>query len=119
MNTYETYSPQVQIWMQKLVNNLKEELDEIPISYEVSLDLLADAFETYLDAKYQIQKHGILIESSRGDYIKNPALSALNSSQLFISKLLSQFALTRMSKSKLKENKDNNDVQELIKNLTD
>lgn len=100
-NKYKDYNETVQRWMASLESDLEKELVEIPQSYQVQLDLIADAFETYVESKKILKKEGLLI-NSRGGLVKNPIFSLINSSQLFIAKLLGQFALTRMAKSKLK-----------------
>lgn len=99
---YKEYNETVQRWMASLESDLERELGEIPSSYQVQLDLIADAFETYVESKRILKKEGLLI-NSRGGLVKNPIFSLINSSQLFIAKLLGQFALTRMAKSKLKQ----------------
>lgn len=100
---YKEYNETVQRWMASLEADLEKELGEIPSSYQVQLDLIADAFETYVESKRILKKEGLLIKDSRGGLVKNPIFSLINSSQLFISKLLGQFCLTRMAKSKLKQ----------------
>ena len=100
---YKEYNETVQRWMASLENDLEKELGEIPSSYQVQLDLIADAFETYVESKRILKKEGLLITNGRGALVKNPVTSLISSSQLFISKLLGQFALTRMAKSKLKQ----------------
>ena len=100
---YKEYNETVQRWMASLESDLEKELGEIPSSYQVQLDLIADAFETYVESKRILKKEGLLIKDSRGGLVKNPIFSLINSSQLFIAKLLGQFALTRLAKSKLKQ----------------
>ena len=102
-NKYKEYNETVQRWMASLENDLEKELGDIPSSYQVQLDLIADAFETYVESKRILKKEGLLITNGRGALVKNPVTSLISSSQLFISKLLGQFALTRMAKSKLKQ----------------
>lgn len=101
-NKYKNYSTQIQNWMMKLENTLHNEMTEIPDSFDVQLSLLADAFDLYIKSKKEIDKHGLLVKDSRGGLVKNPAISPLNSSALLIEKMLTQFGLTRMAKSKLK-----------------
>ena len=100
---YKEYNETVQRWMASLESDLEKELGDIPSSYQVQLDLIADAFETYVESKRILKKEGLLIKDSRGGLVKNPIFSLINSSQLFIAKLLGQFALTRVAKAKLKQ----------------
>jgi len=84
-----------------MIKDLSDELGNIPDSYVVQLDLMADAFNLYTQATDEIRKNGIMIPGRSGEMVKNPIISLLNSSQLFISKLLGSFALTRTSKARL------------------
>ncbi len=101
MSRYKKYDKRTQEWMSKMIKDLTDEIGTIPNSYVVQLDLMADAFNIYTQATEEIQRNGILITGRQGDKVKNPAVSLLNSSQLFISKLLGSFALTRTAKARL------------------
>lgn len=101
MSRYKKYDKRTQEWMSKMIKDLTDEIGTIPNSYVVQLDLMADAFNIYTQATEEIQQNGILITGRQGDKVKNPAVSLLNSSQLFISKLLGSFALTRTAKARL------------------
>lgn len=100
---YSAYTKEIQSWMQKLENTLKKEMGELPESFDVQFALLADALDLYVKSKKEIDDKGILVKDSRGGLVKNPAISSYNSSALFIEKMLNQFGLTRMAKSKMRE----------------
>lgn len=115
---FSKYSPEVQAMMEKVMATLTDELgDNLPSAYELDLGLLADSLELYTQARNEITTHGILVDSGKAK-VKNPAVAVLNSTQLFISKLINQFGLTRMAKSKLKENTDGLSAQDLLATLT-
>lgn len=119
MIDFSSYSEEVQTIMEKIVGTLVAEIgNDIPEAYDLQLQLLADSLTMYTQARDSIRKDGILITGRQGDKVKNPAISVLNSTQLFISKLIGSFGLDRMSKSKLKENTDGLSAQELLDALT-
>lgn len=105
---YANRDKQVYEWITDIITNLEKELGEIPQGQICQLDLLCDAFEMYNNAKAEIARDGLSIKTSKG-LVKHPSTSILNSSQLFITRLLSQFALTRVAKSRLKESLDEDD----------
>lgn len=101
---YNKYSNKTQDWMNNLINSLKKEVgEEIPDSYFVSLDLIADAVELYFNAINEIKVNGLICHTPKGEKVKNPAIPVINSTQLFIHKMLSSFGLTMMSASKMKK----------------
>lgn len=98
---YKNYDKRTQEWMNKMIHDLEEDLGTIPDSYVIQLDLIADAFSLYTQATDNIRKNGIMVPGRQGDMVKNPVIALLNSTQLFISKLLGSFAMTRTSKARL------------------
>lgn len=103
MNKYEKYTAKTQAWMNNLIKTLKRDVgDELPESYYVSLDLIADAVELYFNALEEIKANGLIYTTHKGDKLKNPAIPVINSTQLFIHKMLSSFGLTMMSAAKMK-----------------
>lgn len=106
---YKSYDKRTYEWMCKMIHDLESELGSIPDSYVIQLDLIADAFGLYTQANDEIRKRGIMVTGRNGEYVKNPVIPLLNSTQLFISKLLGSFAMTRASKARLgKELSDEN-----------
>ena len=76
---YKDYDSRVQEYMQNVIECLEQDYGKIPSSWRVSLDLIADNYSIYLQAKDEIQKD-----------------------KMFLKDLLKSFALTPMSKSKMK-----------------
>lgn len=102
MDRYCGYSKKTQEWMNQLLNTLKKQCDgNIPDSYYVTLDLIADSVELYFDALQRIKKDGIVIKGGRGDKVKHPAISVINNCQTFIQRMLSSSGLTALSAAKL------------------
>lgn len=101
IDRYKKYDKRTQEWMAKMIKDLESDLGSIPESYIIQLDLCADSFSLYNKAKDNISQFGILVSGRKGEQVKNPSIALLNSTQLFIAKLLSSFAMTRTSKARL------------------
>ena len=99
---YKNYNSQVQEYMDNVIKCLEEDYGKIPESWRVSLDLIADNYSLYLEAKADIDKNGLMTTDKYGRPFRNPCYSVMNSSQLQLKDLLKSFALTPMSKSKMK-----------------
>lgn len=100
---YKDYLPKTQEYMQNVIDCLKQDYKEIPSSWRISLDLIADNYDLYLKAKEDLDKTGLQRETLRRGFYKNPNYQIMNQSQNMVINLLKQFKLTPMSKGKLKE----------------
>lgn len=99
---YKDYPEKVQKYMRNLVDSLSRDYKEIPMSWRVSLDLIADNYDIYLKAKKDIDINGIIIQGQRGNS-KNKALAVMNQAQTKIIQLMDSFALTPKSSAKIKK----------------
>lgn len=114
-NIYKDYPKKVQEYMQNVIDCLKQDYKEIPSSWRVSLDLIADNVDVYLRAKEDIDKNGLLRKDKQGRTFKNQCFPLMTTAQDHIIKLLQSFALTPMSKSKMKNFESDEDLfDELI-----
>ena len=100
--SFEKYSKPVKDYMDNLVDCLQSDYKSIPASWLVSLNLIADNYEIYLKAKQDVDKNGIRVQNSRGTFIVNPSFNVMNTCQNHMTKLVSSFALTPLSRSKMK-----------------
>ncbi len=117
---YSNYSQEVQEYMSNVVQCLKEDYGQIPASWRISLDLIADNVDIYLKAKADIDKNGLLRVDAHGRTFKNQNVAIMNVAQRNLTDLLKSFALTPMSKSKMKMLKAGGEtVEEYLDNLTD
>lgn len=108
---YSQYAPEVQEYMKNVLKCLQDDYGEkIPESWRISLDLIADNYEIYLQAKNDILKNGLLRIDNQGRTFKNQNISIMNVAQRNITDLLKSFALTPMSKSKMKAFKANEET---------
>lgn len=112
---YKDYDEKVQEYMQNVIDCLKQDYKEIPASWRISLDLIADNYAIYLEAKNNVLKEGLIRKDSHGRTFKNQSFPLMMNTQNIIMKLLSSFALTPMSKSKMKSiDTDNFDIEDLL-----
>lgn len=100
--SFEKYSKTVREYMDNLVQCLQSDYKSIPASWVVSLYLIADNYEIYLKAKKDVDDNGIRVVNSRGTYIVNPSFNVMNTCQNHMQKMVSSFALTPLSRSKMK-----------------
>lgn len=107
---FNEYPIEVQHYMKDVVKCLQADYGDIPKSWMVSLKLIADNYQIYLEAKRDIDANGIIRTDNQGRDFKNQAVSVMNVAQRNIVDLLKQFSLTPMSKSKMK-NLDKGDLQ--------
>lgn len=89
--------------MTTLLKCLKKEYGVLRDEWQLSLDLIAQTYETYLMAYLAVKKDGVYTKDIKDRVQRNPALTVMNNSQAYLQKLLTQFALTPMSKSKMKK----------------
>ena len=99
---YKKYPQKVQEYMQNVIDCLKQDYKDIPASWRVSLDLIADNVDIYLKAKEDIDNNGLLRKDTHGRTFKNQCFPLMTTAQDHIIKLLQSFALTPMSKSKMR-----------------
>lgn len=119
LNRYITYRTEIQEYMKFLVNSLIEKYGEVSDSFIVSLDLLAMNLEVLFKSKDEMNEKGMTeTDKYRGEK-KSGAMQAFFNAQNYIHKILANFGMSPMSSSKIKTNKDSNEIQNLIKNLTE
>lgn len=86
--------------------------------YILTLDMIANNYNLYYQAKDIIDKDGLITDDKRGSEKAHPLLTPMQHAQDKILQLIKQYGLTPMSKSRIKRNDDENAVQELINSLT-
>lgn len=112
---YKKYPKEVREYMNNLFNSLEKQYGEISDEWRVSLDLIAYNYHIIVKCREDIEKNGFEKTDDRGRISKNPSLSTFNQAQGYLMKLLSQFGLNIMSKSKLKDMaKEHDNLQDLL-----
>lgn len=113
---YKDYDIKVQEYMQNVIDCLKQDYKEIPASWRISLDLIADNYAIYLQAKNNVLNEGLIRKDNHGRTFKNQSFPLMLNTQAYIIKLLSNFGLTPMSKSKMKNiDMDEFDMEDFLK----
>lgn len=105
---YSQYSPKAQEYMKNLITCLEDDYGKIPESFRVSLDLIAMNYDLILKCQDDIRDNGLLRTDNLGRTFKNQHITILNQAQGYLQALLKTFALTPMTRSKMKalERKD-------------
>ena len=112
---YKDYDVRTQEYMQNVIDCIKQDYKTIPSSWRITIDLIAMNFNMLLQAEDDIRERGLIVPDDYGRTIKNPNLQVFNSSQNAITKYLSTFGLTPISKTKLKNfNSDQVNIDSLI-----
>lgn len=112
---YSKYDKQVQDYMQNVIDCLKQDYKNIPSSWRISLDLIADNYAIYLKAKNDVMENGLLRKDTQNRTFKNQSFSLMMATQNVIMRLLSSFGLSPMSKSKMKNmDTDDFDIEDLL-----
>lgn len=99
---YKDYDTKVQEYMQNVMDCLKQDYKEIPSSWRVSLDLIAMNADIVFRAQKDLKENGLLRKDTHGRTFKNQNFQLMMNAQQVLIKLLSSFALTPVSKSKMK-----------------
>ena len=99
---YDSEPEEVKEYMYDLIDQLVRDYGVIDPSWTVSLDMICDWYNVYVQARNDIKDTGVSFLSSRGDYRPHPSVSAMNTASSQIQKLLSTFAASPYQKSKMK-----------------
>ena len=106
---YKKYDKQVIEYMNNLIKSLEKQYGQINEEWRVSLDLIAFNYDIIRKCQEDIQLNGLEKLDDRGRLSKNPAISTVNQAQGNLFKLLNSFGLNLLSKSKIKEDSNNDD----------
>lgn len=106
---YKKYDKQVIEYMNNLIKSLESQYGQINEEWRVSLDLIAFNYDIIRKCQEDIQINGLEKNDERGRLSKNPAVNIVNQAQGNLFKLLNSFGLNLLSKSKIKEDSNNDD----------
>ena len=104
-----------------LISKIKEDNNgTIPESLNGSLNMLEDAYNTYIQLNNKIKEDGLMILDRYGNPNKHPLLQIKLTTKAQIIKLLSELQMTPKSKGKIKEvEEDTEDKSPLMKFIND
>lgn len=106
---YKKYDKQVIEYMTNLISKLESQYGQINEEWRVSLDLIAFNYDIIRKCQLDIEKNGLEKHDDRGRLSKNPALMVCNQAQGNLFKLLNSFGLNLLSKSKIKDDSNDDD----------
>lgn len=98
---YKDYSTEVQNYMWAVHSYLQKKFGSINDEWVMSLMMLADNLEMFIQCRKQIKETGLLITNRFGVLEKNSLIKVQNDAQIQIVKLLNEFALTPKSSEKI------------------
>lgn len=113
---YKDYDERVIRYMEFVIKQIEQDYSIVPSSWRVSLDLIADNLMIYFKALDDIKQNGVITYNRNGVATKNPSCNTQNVASQNVIKLLNNFALTPMSKSKMK-NLDADEYDNVLGNL--
>lgn len=117
LSRYTEKRTEIQEYMNMLVNSLSKKYDGIPEGFVVSLDLLVFNLEVLFSAIDDMKENGLKKTDKYHGEQKSSSMQAFFNAQNYIHKILANFGMQPMAKSKIKENSDKADVQKLLENL--
>lgn len=106
---YKEYSIEVQNYMWAVHSYLNKKFGNINDEWIMTLMMLADNLEMFIQCRKQIKETGLLITNRFGVLEKNSLIKVQNDAQIQIVKLLNEFALTPKSAEKIKEVEEDDD----------
>jgi phage terminase small subunit len=115
---YTDRDDKVKEYMNFILESLNETYNDIPDQFIVSLDLLANMFTIMNKAYEAIEEEGLTKESKYFGKQSSTALSTYLNTQNYVGRLISSFGLTPLSKSHIRKNKEEVNVQDFLDRLT-
>ena len=115
---YENKSDLVKEYMLYTINQLCEQYGEVPDQFVISLDLLGNMLTIMTDAYDLISTQGLTKEDRYRGTQSSTALQTYLNAQNYAARIIASFGLTPLSKSKIKTNKEQQSVQEMLAALT-
>lgn len=118
LERYNSYRNEIQEYMKMLVASLEKKYNEIPESFVVSLDMLVFNLDILFRSMDEMKEKGMSdTDKYRGEK-KSAAMQSFFNAQNYIHKILANFGMQPMAKSKIKDNADKLDAQKYLENLT-
>lgn len=115
---YESKSDLVQEYMLYTINQLCEQYGEVPDQFVMSLDMLGNMLTVMTDAYELISAQGLTKEDRYRGTQSSTALQTYLNAQNYAARIISSFGLTPLSKSKIKQNKEQANIQDLLASIT-
>ena len=118
LKRYTKNKKEVQEYMGYIADVLIEKYGDISETFIISLDLLAHNLEIMKKATEDMESDGITDDDRYHGKKKSAPLQTFFQAQGYVNNILSNFGLTPMSKSKIRQNKEEVNVQDFLEQLT-
>lgn len=116
---YKDNDKKVQEYMEFVCNSLVDKYKDIPETFVISLDLLAQNLEIMVKSSEAMNKEGGMLDDDRYHGAKKSApLQTYFQAQSYINNILTSFGLNPMAKSKMKQNKEEVNIEDFLEKLT-
>lgn len=117
LERYSSYRGEIQEYMKYFIKSLADKQGEVNETFILSLDLLALNLDVMFKAVDEMKDKGMTeTDKYRGEK-KSGAMQAFFNSQNFIHKILANFGMQPMAKSKMKDTHDKLDAEKFLKTL--
>lgn len=119
LKRYTDKDKKVQEYMAFISNSLEEKYTDIPEGFIISLDLLANNLEIMVKSAEEMSKKDGLTDDDRyHGKKKSAALQTYFQAQGYVANILSSFGMNPMSRSKMKQNQEEVNVEDFLEKLT-
>lgn len=112
-----SYEKETKAYMKDVINKLADSDGEINNEWFAGLIMLAENYNTFIQAKKIINKEGLQIKNRFGDYISHPLNKIAENANIQCLKLLNEFGLTKKSAAKIDEIKTDKKEENLLYNF--
>lgn len=119
LKRYVDKDKKVQEYMSFIADALIEKHQEIPETFVISLDLLAQNLEIMIKSSEDMNKQDGMTDDDRYHGKKKSAsLQTYFQAQGYINTILTSFGLNPMAKSKMKKNQDEVNIDQFLEQIT-
>lgn len=119
LKRYIDNDKKVQEYMAFIADALIERHQEVPESFVISLDLLAQNLEIMIKSSGEMNKQDGMTDDDRyHGKKKSAALQTYFQAQGYINNILTAFGLNPMAKSKMKKNQDDVNIDQFLEQIT-
>lgn len=119
LKRYIDKDKKVQEYMAFICNTLVDKYKEVPETFIISLDLLAQNLEIMVKSAEALNKEdGMTDDDKYHGKKKSAPLQTYFQAQGYINNILTSFGLNPMAKSKMKQNQEEVDVEKYLEALT-
>lgn len=116
MGNYNEFCDRTKDYMKAVEAKIKQKYGKINDEWYGYLYMLASLYDTFLVAKEEVKKNGLVIQAQKGFQV-SPYQKVVNDTSVQINKLATQMGLTPASDSKIEVKEKDVDVTEAIKSL--